>query len=113
VEQFLDLLMHVSTGGLGDDDHFRQLRSELMAIPRLKEKLPDFMRTCRDPKGFWSFIKGQYGRYEQRRQYLRREFEPALSMLEAETNSPTGESISEVIAKLDFGARRGRLAKGA
>jgi hypothetical protein len=100
-EEFLDLLIHISTGGMGDDDHYRQLRSDLVAIPRLKDKLPESIRTCRDAKSFWNFIKIKYGRYEQRRQYLRREFEPVLGMLEREINYPTEASVSDIIAKLD------------
>jgi hypothetical protein len=90
-----------ATGGACDDDEYRHLREELLRIPQLKDKLPTFLRTCRDTAAFWSFIKTRFGTYEERRQYLRSEFESALAALEAEAFDPAEENVVEALAKLD------------
>jgi hypothetical protein len=59
------------------------------------------VRTCRDTGAFWSFIKPKFAHWEERRQYLRGEFEPTLSFLEAEMQYPSSDTVTEVIAKLD------------
>jgi hypothetical protein len=73
----------------------------LLAIPRLKAKLPAFLRTCRDTGAFWSFIKPKFAHWEERRQYLRGEFEPALGFLEVEMQYPGIDAVAATIAKLD------------
>jgi Abortive infection C-terminus len=101
VEELLGGLMAAATGGVFANDEYQQLRKELLAVPRLKEQLPSFLKTCRDTGAFWSFIKPVNPHWEGRRQYLRNAFEPALSMLEAEMIHPADESIAGTIAKLD------------
>ncbi len=101
VEELLGGLMAAATGGAFSNDEYQQLRKELLAVPRLKEHLPAFLRTCRDTGAFLSFIKPTSPHWEGRRQYLRAAFEPALSVLEVEITSPTGESVANAIAKLD------------
>ena len=81
-EQLLFVLMSVATGGGSDGSIYRQLRSDLIAEHRLRDTLPEFVRTCRDIGAFWSLIKSKFGHYEERRQYLRQQFEPALMLLE-------------------------------
>lgn len=101
VEELLGGLMNAATGGSFDDGEYQRLRSELLAFPSLKSKLPAFLRTCRDTRAFWSFIKLKFAHYEERRQYLRSEFEPALSFLEDNMHSPSADSVTAAIAKLD------------
>jgi len=101
VEELLRGLIAAATGGQFGNDEYHRLRQELLANTRLKEKLPSFVRTCRDTSAFWSFIKPRYTHWEERRQFLRGEFEPALSMLETDMACPTEEAVSVAIAKLD------------
>lgn len=101
VEELLGGLMSAATGAGFDNSEYQRLRSDLLAVPRLKSKLPAFLRTCRDTGAFWSFIKPKFARWEQRRQYLRTEFEPALRFLEDETHYPSSDGVSAALAKLD------------
>jgi len=102
VELLLSRLIRFSTGGgWNEDPTYKELRSELMANPRIKSQLPRFISKCRDMGAFWSFIKGEFSTYADRRQYLRDEFEPLLQMLETETAVPSDENISGAIAVLD------------
>lgn len=101
VEELLGGLIAAATGGGFSNKEYQRLRKELLAIPRVKEQLPSFLRTCRDTGAFWSFIKPVHPRWEGRRQYLRNAFEPVLSMLETETASPSEENVSKTIAKLN------------
>jgi hypothetical protein len=101
VEKLLSGLIAAATGGTFDNEEYQRLRKELLANSRVKEMLPTFVRTCRDTDAFWSFIKPMYARWEDRRRFLRSEFEPALSLLETDITSPTEENVSQAIAKLN------------
>jgi hypothetical protein len=101
VEELLSGLIAAATGGGFGNDEYQRLRMELLAISRVNEKLPSFVRTCRDTGAFWSFIKPRFAHWEERRQFLRGEFEPALSLLESDMACPTEENVSQAIAKLD------------
>ena len=101
VEELLTGLIAAATGGTFDNDEYQRLRKELLANPRVKEKLPSFVRTCRDTDAFWGFVKPMYAHWEERRRFLRSEFEPALNLLETDMASPTEETISQAIAKLN------------
>jgi hypothetical protein len=101
VEELLNGLIAMATGGTFDNDEYQRLRKELLANPRVREKLPSFVRTCRDMAAFWSFIKPMFAHWEERRRFLRSEFEPALSLLESDMASPTEDVISQAIAKLN------------
>jgi hypothetical protein len=101
VETLSSRLIRFATGGAWNEDPtYKQLRSELIANPRVKAKLPSFILKCRDIGAFWSFIKAEFSTYEGRRQYLRAEFEPLLSMLESQATFPE-QNISGAIAVLD------------
>ena len=101
VEELLGGLMSAATGGGFDDNEYQRLRSDLLAVSRLKPRLPAFLRTCRDTGAFWSFIKPKFAHWEERRRYLRDEFEAALAFLESEIHYPGTEAITAAIAKLD------------
>lgn len=101
VEQLLVLLTSIATGGRRDDAAYKPLRAELLAVPRLHDKLPAIVLKSRDTDAFWQFIKQEFGTYAERRVFLRNEFEPALSMLETDTSKPTHNSVAHVISKLN------------
>lgn len=100
-EALLSGLISGATGGQFDNTEYQRLRRDLLAVPRLHAKLPSFLRTCRDTGSFWSFIKPKFAHWEERRQYLRGEFESALSFLEAEVHYPSADSVTAAVGKLD------------
>jgi hypothetical protein len=97
VESLKIMLVSQATGGGGDSMEYKRIRHELMAIPRVAKLLPRFVQICRDLSDFWSFIKPKFSTYAERRDYLRDEFDPLLSMLETESRTPSDASISATV----------------
>jgi hypothetical protein len=52
-----------------------------------------FVFVCRDLSEFWGFIKPKFRTYAERREYLRDEFDPLLTMLETESRTPSDAAI--------------------
>ena len=100
VETFQNMLISYATGGAADPEEFARLRDELLHEPSVKDRLPRFVRTHRDFKQFWGFIKQQSPSYQGRRQFLWEEFRPTIEFLE-EPGSPADESVSEILSKFD------------
>lgn len=97
VESLKILLVSYATGGGGDNIEYRSLRHDLMVIPRVAKLLPRCINVCRNLSEFWSFIKPKFPTYAQRRDYLREEFDPVLSMLETEARTPSDATITETV----------------
>jgi len=97
VESLKNMLVSRATSGFVDDAAYRQLRRELLAVARLKDKLPRFVETCRSLDEFWGVIKPMFAHYAERREYLRDQFHPVLAMLEAEAHTPGDEAASAVL----------------
>lgn len=97
VESLKLLLVSHATGGRADDGEYRSLRQELRAIPRVAKLMPGFVGVCRNLPEFWSFIQPKFAKYAQRREYLRTEFDPLLTMLETELPAPSDEGITSAI----------------
>jgi hypothetical protein len=104
IESFKLMLVSHATGGSVDASQFKDLRHELMANPRVAKLLPRFVQVCRNPEEFWSFIKSKFsgtGSYGQRREYLRNEFDPLLSMLETESRTPSDAGITATVKSVN------------
>lgn len=97
VESLKIMLVSQATGSGGDSMEYKSIRHELMAIPRIAKLLPRFVHVCRDLSEFWSFIKPKFSTYAERRDYLREEFDPLLSMLETESRTPSDAAISATV----------------
>ena len=100
IESFKLMLVSYATGGDIDASEFKDLRQELMANPRVAKWLPRVVQVCRNPGEFWSLIKSKFsgnGSYEQRREYLRNEFDPLLAMLETESRTPSDAGITATV----------------
>lgn len=82
VESLQNLLISRATGGEAHEAQYKMLRSELMNDSLLVDKLPRFVRTCFDLNQFWNFIKHEFGRYSERREFIWNEFTPILEMIE-------------------------------
>lgn len=100
VESLKVMLVSHATGGAADPLEYKRLRQELIGNARISKVLPRFVHTCRDPSEFWSFIKAKFsgtGSYDQRRAYLRAEFDPLLAMLETEARTPSDAGITATV----------------
>ena len=97
VESLKVMLVSHATGGIGDDKEYKRLRREFTASPRIAKMLPRCIHVCRDLSEFWSFIKPKFDTYAKRREYLRDEFDPLLTMLETESRSPSDAAISATV----------------
>jgi hypothetical protein len=101
VERLKLILVQRATGTVGDNGDYGKLRRELLAHPRLKGKLPGFLVYCTTLSEFWGHIKEKFATYQQRRNYLRDEFLPAISMLEGSTAHPSDVTATAILATVD------------
>lgn len=101
VESLKVMLVSRATGGDGEDKDYKRLRRELAALPRIEKMLPQCVRICRDLSEFWGFIKPKFDSYAARREYLRKEFDPILTMLETEYRTPSDKAISATVLAIN------------
>jgi hypothetical protein len=101
VEALKNILVAAATGQGTDDSEYFRLRHQLVSNALVKDKLPRFVRTCRNLGEFWPIIKEQDGTYAGRRRYLAEQFDPLLTFLEQQVNSPGDESVSVILDKVD------------
>ena len=97
IESFQNALIDHATGGAGDPLAYELGREEIVNNPLLKDVAPRFLRTCRNPGQFWSFIKAKFPHYVQRSEYLREEFEPIYERLEGAKSTPADSCVSSVL----------------
>lgn len=81
-EYLLNMLTAHATGGQASNVDYLRLRTELTGDASLSKYLPSFVRTNRDLSSFWSFIKGKFATYQERRDFLNEAFTPLLDALE-------------------------------
>jgi hypothetical protein len=102
VERLKLILIQRATGGPDQSDDFTKLRRELLNETTVKAKLPGFLRFCTNLGEFWGHIKGMFGTYQERRDFLRDEFLPVLTFLEG-TGTPSDSTITAALSKVDSG----------
>src|SRR5262249_34113349 len=100
VERLKLILVQRATGELGDTTDYAKLRRELLGEATLKGKLPGFLKYCTTLGEFWAHIKEKFGRYQERRDFLRDEFLPVITMLEGGSATPSDSAISAALAKV-------------
>lgn len=99
IETLQNLLIAIATGGSGDHDEFKKLRTELLNNTEIKSYLPDFLQTNRTTGQFWQFIKFKFSTYAERRHYLWNEFSNVLNYIETKQNGIIDQSTSKTIEK--------------
>ncbi len=97
IESVKNMLVAHATGGGADDSEFRRLRRVVVDDPRSRELTPDFLKTCRTLSEFWGFIKPQFPTYAERREFIRKAFDPLLSAMERDGSSAALEHGSAVL----------------
>jgi hypothetical protein len=97
-EMLKNIVTNCAVGGSRDDSQdYAAIRMTFLRDSKISEKLPRFIKTCRNLPEIWSFIKPKFAHYHERREYIREEFDPLLAMLETEARSPSDVSISETV----------------
>lgn len=95
------LLVLRATEGSGDENQYQELRRSLLREPRLRGKVPQFLKGCRTLAEFWGFIKPSRPTWADRRECLRVEFDPLLTALEQGLGTPADEVISAGLSIVD------------
>lgn len=103
-----NLLIAHATGNPADSSEYEALRQELLADSEVASLMPDFVRTNRNLSSFWSFIKGKFGTYAERRTYLSQEFTPLLDLLEFGTPSAGDNSTLATSANSKMATARNK-----
>lgn len=105
LEKFEDrLISHATVGPQIKDEEYRQLRGELINDPLLRNKLPPFVRTCRYPWQFWTFITKKSKTHKGRREYLNGKFGPLLAEFEEASQAPSDAPVAEALTALNSDA---------
>lgn len=82
-------LISRSTGG--SFAYYEYVRQKVLEKSDFQKLLPNWIKTCRDTNQFWNLIKGKFGSYQERREFIWNEFAPLLNQLEFKTFSPLDE----------------------
>ncbi|CRM31151.1 putative nucleotide-binding protein containing TIR-like domain protein [Pseudomonas sp. 37 R 15] len=82
VSYLQNLLAARATGNVADPAEYLQLRHQLLKDPEIGHRLPPFVRQHGNLDSFWTFIKGKFSSYAERRAYLSEQFTPLLDSLE-------------------------------
>ncbi|MFY9100650.1 protein kinase [Aliarcobacter cryaerophilus] len=82
VEYFVNLLKSKASGKDVSEIEYIELRKELLSNDVLEKILPTFVKTNGEINSFWRFIKGKFSTYDERSNFLSKEFKPILKMLE-------------------------------
>src|SRR5699024_10275120 len=105
LDNYKDNIINYSTGK-GEDDSFNyiEMRKELLTNSFINSRIPDFIKQNRNIDEFWSFIKTAYATYEERRVFLRKEFNDLINSLEEKQLKLLNES-DRIKIPLDKSAR--------
>lgn len=101
IETLKNLLVSRAIGGKARDPEYQELRGKLVKHPLVKDKLPQFLTTCRNLDEFWGYIKARAGTYEGRRNILRDAFNPVLEFLEQLNHAPSDTAVSKTLSTFD------------
>jgi len=93
VEYFQDSVVAHATGGGFNNQLYVETRRRLLENKSIEELLPEWVVSKRTIDQFWTFIKGRFSTYQERREFLWNEFSPLLNYLENKTSSPLEDSI--------------------
>lgn len=97
-----NLISHATNGLFeGEDEAYQALRRFFAQRADTRDRLPAFVRRCRDLNQFWRWIKYEKSTYAERRELLWAEFAPLLDYLE-EQAAPGAQAITVTLSALDY-----------
>jgi hypothetical protein len=100
-EYLQSMLLARGTGGVANENHYVQIRHELMSNPNYSDLLPRWIKTNRNLDQYWQFIKNKFPSYAERRAFIYVELNPILEYLETKQTLPAAKSIDEILSKFD------------
>src|SRR5690606_15796984 len=93
VEYLQDGVVAHATGNSFSNELYIESRKRLLYNKSIEKFLPEWIVSNRTIDQFWTFIKGRFSTYQDRREFLYNEFSPLLNYLEKKTSSPLEEII--------------------
>lgn len=93
------LIAQATDGSFAGD--YPKARQYFLSQSELQDKVPAFVRRCRDLSQFWQWIKYEKGTYAERRQLIWEAFRPLLDYLESNERLPAGAAIATALEKFD------------
>jgi hypothetical protein len=103
------ILLTISTSGLSNNNfgsyakEYSNIRRHLKANDDIRNRIPHCVNDSQSLEEFWASIRADYGTYEQRRIYLKKEFYNIIEYLELKETSPNDEIITGLFVKLNLG----------
>ena len=96
-----NMLISVATGGAAEDRDYKALRQHFIENKATSELLPKFVKTNRDISQFWGFIKYEFAKYQERRDFIWAEFASLFEFLEGKNRRPADPTITDGLKKFD------------
>ena len=94
-------MVNRATGQFANPEDFEQLRLALIAETSIKDRLPNFIFSCRTIPEYWGYIQPKYDTYKERREYLRQQFDPLLTYLENLMRQSPVDRVASILNKID------------
>lgn len=103
VRQLKDIFIARATGGDTSNEEYSKLRIELLRDSAVRDRLPQFVRTCDELSKFWGFIKPRFSTYQERRMFIWEEFSSLIASLEQNiiVAHPADDNISAILVDFD------------
>jgi hypothetical protein len=104
------MLNERARGQQPSEKDYAALRSELVSLHVIRDRLPTFVLTYPTLQEFWIFIKPKFATYNERTEFLRQEFAPILSWLEHGTEDGDADTGAGAARRTEAG-RSARMIK--
>lgn len=95
------VLINHATGNSAENEEYQELRQHFLDNPITKSLLPSWVKTNRDLTQFWHFIKNKFSTYAERRTFIWDEFSRLLEFLESGSETPSDQTVSEVLKRFN------------
>jgi hypothetical protein len=92
------LIAHATSDSIDTGD-YENLRSYFLSQKQLDNLIPDYIKSCRDLRQFWQYIKRKYSTYAERREFIWNSFSDLLNYLKENDRTPSDEPISRILEK--------------
>ena len=97
---FEELLIDRATGGTIRVDQYKRARGFFISDPALRRRIPQWLHTRRTLGQYWDFIKGEFGSYAERREFIRQELAPLFEYLEFGPRAPHADRVGTAASSI-------------